>query len=52
MRALASRELFGAPLLVLANKQDAADAQPPESVQQGLALEDLKARSPSSFQPL
>ena len=41
-RALASRELFGAPVLVLANKQDAPDAQPPEAVQSGLALEDLK----------
>ena len=41
-RALGSRELFGAPLLVLANKQDAPDAQPPEALQRDLGLDDLK----------
>lgn len=41
-RALASRELFGAPMLVLANKQDAADAQPPAAMQQMLGLDELK----------
>ena len=41
-RALDSRELFGVPLLVLANKQDLQDAQPPEAVQQMLGLNELK----------
>lgn len=41
-RALDSRELFGVPLLVLANKQDLQDAQPPEAVQQMLGLDELK----------
>lgn len=41
-KALGSRELFGVPLLVLANKQDLQDAQPPEAVQQMLGLDDLK----------
>ena len=41
-RALASRELFGAPMLVLANKQDAADAQPPAAMLQMLGLDELK----------
>jgi len=30
------------PLLVLANKQDLQDAQPPEAVQQMLGLDELK----------
>ncbi|CAK0783302.1 hypothetical protein CVIRNUC_006501 [Coccomyxa viridis] len=41
-KALGSRELFGVPLLVLANKQDLQDAQPPEAMQQMLGLDDLK----------
>ena len=41
-RALDSRELFGVPLLVLANKQDLQDAQPPEAMQQMLGLDELK----------
>ena len=48
-RALASRELFGAPLLVLANKQDAQDAQPPEEMQQGLGLDELKVHAVPNF---
>ena len=42
LKALVSRELFGVPLLVLANKQDLQDAQPPEAMQQMLGLDDLK----------
>lgn len=42
LRAVNSRELFGAPVLVLANKQDLEDAQPPEAVQQMLGLDELK----------
>ena len=41
-KALDSRELFGVPLLVLANKQDLQDAQPPEALQQMLGLDELK----------
>ncbi|BDA47290.1 ADP-ribosylation factor-related protein 1 [Coccomyxa sp. Obi] len=41
-RALSSRELYGAPVLMLANKQDAPDAQPPAAVQQMLGLDELK----------
>jgi ADP-ribosylation factor related protein 1 len=41
-KALNSRELFGVPLLVLANKQDLTDAQPPEAVQHSLGLDELK----------
>ena len=41
-KALGSRELFGVPLLVLANKQDVQDAQPPEAMQQMLGLDDLR----------
>lgn len=41
-KALGSRELFGVPLLVLANKQDLQDAQPPEAVEQMLGLDELK----------
>lgn len=40
--ALSSRELYGAPVLMLANKQDSPDAQPPAAVQQMLGLDELK----------
>ena len=36
--------MAGVPVVVLANKQDAADAQTPSAVAQGLGLEELKDR--------
>lgn len=49
-KVLGSRELFGAPLLVLANKQDAAGAAELQEVQASLGLSKADTR-PNKVQP-
>jgi ADP-ribosylation factor related protein 1 len=49
-RALSSRDLYGAPLLVLANKQDVDSSRPTAEITQQLGLGKLDTR-PCRVQP-